>query len=89
MKRCESCETSFVLPEERVASARRYIERCTERVVVSQSLNVISDDPSDDRILECAVSAGADVIVSGDKHLLRLGDYGRIRIVTVAEFLSG
>jgi len=35
-------------------------------------LSVISDDPDDDRVLECAVEGGADVIVSGDRHLLKL-----------------
>lgn len=46
------------------------------------------DDPDDDRILECAVAAGAQVLVSGDKHLLRLGAFEGIRIVPVAEFLE-
>ncbi len=40
-----------------------------------------------DRILECAVAAGAHVLVSGDKHLLRLGAFEGIRIVPVAELL--
>jgi putative PIN family toxin of toxin-antitoxin system len=43
-------------------------------------------DPNDDMILECAVLAGAQVIVSGDKDLLSLGSYQGIRIVTPAEF---
>jgi hypothetical protein len=33
----------------------------------------VAADPSDDRILECAVAADAEVIVSGDQHLLALG----------------
>lgn len=38
-------------------------------------LDVIKEDPPDDRVLECAVSSGADYIVTGDKDLLRLGQY--------------
>src|SRR5947209_3783 len=41
-------------------------------------LTVIHDDPDDNHILECAVAAHADVIVSGDRHLLRLGSLQEI-----------
>jgi len=34
-------------------------------------LDVVEDDASDDRIVECVVGAGSDVIVSGDGHLGR------------------
>lgn len=45
-------------------------------------------DPDDDRILECAVAARADVLVTGDKAMLRLRSYGSVRIVSIAEFLA-
>ena len=51
-------------------------------------LSIIKEDPDDDRILECAVSAGAEYIVTGDKDLLRLKQYDSIRIVNVADFLD-
>jgi putative PIN family toxin of toxin-antitoxin system len=44
--------------------------------------------PNDDMVLECAVLAGAQVIVSGDKDLLVMNSYQGIRIVTPAEFLA-
>jgi len=53
---------------------------------ISGSLRVCRD-PSDDMILECAVIAGAQCIVSGDKDLLVLDPYNGIRIVSPAEFL--
>ena len=46
------------------------------------------EDPPDNRILECAVSAGSDFIVTGDKDVLRLGSYDSIRIITVSDFLG-
>ena len=52
------------------------------------SLTVIGDDPTDDRYLECAVEGVADFIVSGDAHLLALGQYREIQILTPREFLS-
>ncbi len=50
-------------------------------------LKFVAADPSDDRILECAVAARADCIVSGDKHLLDLGAFGKIPILSPADFL--
>jgi putative PIN family toxin of toxin-antitoxin system len=46
----------------------------------------IPDDPDDDQVLACAVDGAADVIVSGDRHLLSLGEYQGIPIVTAREF---
>ncbi len=48
----------------------------------------ICRDPNDDMILECAVAANADVIISGDKDLLALDQYEGIRILTPRAFLD-
>jgi putative PIN family toxin of toxin-antitoxin system len=45
---------------------------------------VIKEDPSDDRILECAATVQAHYIVSGDKHLLKRGQWENLLIVTAA-----
>lgn len=45
-------------------------------------------DPNDDMFLECAARADADLLIAGDKDLLVLGSYKRIRIVTPAEYVS-
>lgn len=50
-------------------------------------LNVIDRDPPDNRVLECAVAASASYIISGDDHLLALGDYRGIVILKPADFL--
>jgi len=49
---------------------------------------VILADPDDDYVLACALKAHAEVIVSGDSHLLDLKQYHGIRILTAAEFLA-
>lgn len=47
---------------------------------------VVANDADDDHVLACALTAKADLIVSGDKHLLGLGDnYQGIAIVTPAQ----
>jgi uncharacterized protein len=52
------------------------------------TLKVISADPDDDAVLECAVFGQATHLVSGDRHLLTLGTYQNIRIVQAAAFLN-
>ena len=50
-------------------------------------LRVLQDDP-DNRILECALIAQADMVVTGDRHLLSLKRYERISIVKLSDFLA-
>lgn len=57
-----------------------------KRVVPVTVARVVLNDADDDEVLACALAASADLIVSGDKHLLSLGgQYRGIRIVTPAE----
>jgi putative PIN family toxin of toxin-antitoxin system len=67
----------------------RQLRVFTRLVQPTESFHVIEADPTDDRILECAVAAEAEVIVSGDTHLLSLGSFRGIPIQRVAEFLDG
>lgn len=48
---------------------------------------VILADPDDDAVLACALSADAEVKVSGDSDLLDLKEHKEIRILTATEFL--
>ena len=57
-------------------------------VYPTQRIQVIKADPTDDRILECAVAAMAEILISGDAHLLSMGDYRGIRILDPATFLA-
>lgn len=49
---------------------------------------VIPEDPSDDHILATAVEGNASLVVSGDRHLLRLQSHHGIKIVSLTEFLK-
>ena len=72
----------------RLHDARLRMASFTNRVTPAQTLDVIKEDPPDNRILECAVEAGSDYIVTWDKDPLRLGSYGNIRIIRAADFLQ-
>ena len=53
-----------------------------------ETLDVIVSDESDNRYIECAVAGGALYIVTGDEHLLELGEYEGITVLTPAAFVS-
>ncbi len=53
-----------------------------------ETLDVIEDDPDDNRVVECALAGGAAYIVSGDKHLLNLQEYNQIIILEPRAFLA-
>lgn len=60
----------------------------TVRLVMSdQRVDIIKADPADNRILECALCAKADLIVSGDSHLLSLREFKGMKIVSSREAL--
>lgn len=49
---------------------------------------VVERDPDDDHVIACALAARADAIVSGDRHLLDLGQHQGIAILTAADALT-
>jgi len=49
---------------------------------------VVIADPDDDKVLACAVTIRADLIVSGDRHLLDLKQFEEIKIVTANQLLE-
>lgn len=56
---------------------------------ITEQLAVVVSDPDDDRILECAVAADADYVVTGDRrHLLPLNSFRGIAIISAADFLA-
>jgi putative PIN family toxin of toxin-antitoxin system len=78
----------FKWPPEDIAEARKWITGIARTAMPAVQFEVIKEDPADNRILECAVSAGSDYIVSGDNDLLRLGQYDSIGILNVSDFLA-
>ena len=60
----------------------------SKKVEPKLKLHIVSEDFEDDKILECALAAGADIIVSGDKHLLKLSKFRKTKILTPREFFN-
>ena len=66
----------------------RTILSMTKMIVSKSKLNIIKEHPSDNKILESAVDGKATYLVSYDKHLLKLKQYKKIKILEPAEFLK-
>lgn len=71
-----------------VQSTIRALTKLAVLTEPKEHVSVITDDPSDNRVLECALAAHADVIVSGDQHLLALRDFRGMPIFTPTAFLT-
>ena len=56
--------------------------------VAEEGRSLVIADPDDDVFLQCAVVAGAAYVISGDHHLLALGTYSDMPILTVGDFLA-
>ena len=76
----------FQFSDEEIADTLSVIDDAAHVIEPKIRLNIIGHDP-DNRILECAVKARADYIISGDWHLLDLGKYRKIRILKPSQFL--
>jgi uncharacterized protein len=77
----------FGLDAERIAYFVQAIEEAATLVAPIKKLDTPGRDPADAMILECAMAAGADYIVTGDDDLLVLDPWDSIRIVTAADYL--
>jgi putative PIN family toxin of toxin-antitoxin system len=83
----ETLRKDFSWEERRLINRSKLMARMGEMVVPRLVIDVVLDDPDDNRILECAVEGKADLIVSGDRDLLRLKSYQAIPIVRPIDFL--
>jgi uncharacterized protein len=76
----------FLWDDENITAALKHISRVATVLKPKRKMHLLDDEP-DNRILECAGEADADLIVTGDKHLLALKEYKNAGITRVAQFL--
>lgn len=75
------------IPIETAEQAFRSLVEISSLVSGKEYVDIITDDPSDNIFLACAVEGNADFIVSGDRHLKALSTFRDIQIVDPASFL--
>ena len=78
----------FAFSSQQKESLLDFLAAHSDRVEILNKYRIIDEDLSDNAFIDCAVAAGAAIIVSGDTHLLTLRSYGSIQILTPAEFLK-
>ena len=71
---------------ERLQEAADQMTAIARKVAPSRTVDVLKEDPADNRILECAVDGKADIIVSNNHHLLDLKTHAGIPIVASVDF---
>jgi uncharacterized protein len=71
-----------------VADLMAHALALTSLVEVADIASVVTDDPDDDIFLACAQTVAAAYLISGDRHLLALGQYQGIAIIQPHEFLA-
>lgn len=77
----------FGRTEAELEGIRAFIHQFGHLVTSTETLHVLTDEP-DNRILECAVAANVEAIVTGDRQMLALESFRNVRIVTLANYLQ-
>jgi putative PIN family toxin of toxin-antitoxin system len=77
----------FARAPEELARTALYLASLAEVVTPRRRIDVLTDAP-DNRVLECASAAGADVIVTGDREMLSLGTWEGIEILSLRQFVD-
>ena len=70
--------------------AEEYIEAMNSSSIITHptgTIEIIKEDPSDNVIIETAVVGNAALIITGDRHLLKLKEYGEIRLIQARELI--
>ncbi|MBS3133005.1 putative toxin-antitoxin system toxin component, PIN family [Candidatus Woesearchaeota archaeon] len=57
-----------------------------KQIKPKQKIDVIKDDPDDNKIIACAIESSSEYVITYDKHLLKLKEYKGIKIITPEEF---
>lgn len=84
----EKLEVKFDYTPQRARAAADEVRKVSRLVRITNTLDVVSADPDDNKVVECAVVGGATHVVTGDRrHLLPLGSYQGISIVSATDFL--
>ncbi len=79
--------TRFSKDREELARLAVWLSEIAQFVSPKRKITVLRDE-ADNRILECAVEAGAEVIITGDREILDLVQFEGIRILSLREYLG-
>jgi len=81
-------ELSEKFPSVNIESILEILTVYCELVETTGVSITVSEDPDDDMFLECAIACNGKIIVSGDKHLLKLSGYEGIDVLKPRDFVD-
>jgi uncharacterized protein len=84
----EKLRHKFRYSEHEIRTVLYEFRQIATPIAITGQLKVVTADPDDDKFIECAVAAGIETIVSEDRHLLDLIQYGNIRVMNSSAFLA-
>lgn len=76
------------LDDDQIDRFLRNLEALAEQPAGAGPRTAVCVDPDDDKFLDLAAASGAEFLVTGDDHLLRLKTHDATRIVTIRDFLA-
>ena len=76
----------FGRTENEIQRILRLLAKTGQIVQPQRPLQIVTADPTDNRMLECAEAGNADLIGSNDHHLRDLGTFGKIPIIAGPDF---
>jgi len=77
----------FARDPEELARVAVLLTDLREMVRPKRRIRVLKDD-TDNRVLECAVTGDAELVVTGDRAMLELGEFEGVRVVSLREYLE-
>lgn len=79
---------NYQLSDKHINKIKQLLQKDATLIKPKSYLKIIKVDPADDKFINCALTARVKFIVSGDKHLLDLKKYKKVKIIKAAEFLK-
>ena len=77
----------FARDSDELSRVAVFVADLGEQVEPKGRISILNDE-TDNRVLECAISGNAHLIVTGDKQMLNLGEHHGVRIVTLRDYLA-
>lgn len=78
----------FKVPKEKIEEIVNILFQFCDFVELKIKVNIVKEDSADNRIIETAIEGRAKYIVTGDSHLLKLGNFGEIKVVSARELVK-
>lgn len=78
----------FNINEDEIQKTISALIRTADAINVKTKIKAVKEDPNDDMIIETAIDGCADIIVTGDNHLLAVKNFRGVKIVTVEKMLA-